>query len=211
MVSARYARAAVQMALARASLQLSRASVQKAETKGGLSKCRGIFGSARLNRMQCQAPFPSMADSRKTRPRRMLSLPAPARARGEAVLTGADAGLGVKGRTGGAGSCIVFLRNSSEAAPVLAASRSASLSLLFGGSTTCVASWVFFVHLNLVVFGQRHAEFPFDRFPRFREKTFAKFTVFSGSRYEEFCRVNRFLHHGTRPPDLHVRIRRSAS
>ena len=52
----------------------------------------------------------------------------------------------------------------------------------------------FLVHVNLVILGQGHAEFLFDRFPGCREKTFAKVTVFAGSRGEVVRRVNGILH-----------------
>ena len=63
----------------------------------------------------------------------MQSRPAFANALG--VRTFALALGGGGGRIGGAGSCIVFFKNSSEVAPLLASSRSFSLILLFGGIT----------------------------------------------------------------------------
>ena len=132
----------------------------------------------------------------------MLSLPAAASASGETVLARAVAGFGAGGRTGGAGSCIVFLRNSSEAAPVLAASRSSAVRLLLGGSTTCVAVSVFFVHVNLMALGQPHAEFLLQRVFRIREQARAELAVFPGSREEAFCRVDGLLHCG--PLALHA-------
>ena len=56
----------------------------------------------------------------------------------------------------------------------------------------------FLVHVNLVVFGQRHAEFPFHRFPGVRQQAFAKVIVFAGFRHEAIRRFNGFLHR--RPP-----------
>ena len=139
MVPTRYARVAAQMALARASSELSSASTPRAETKGGLSKCLGMSGSATLNRMQCQAPRSSIVASRNARARRMLALPAPASAPDVTGPSPTPGRSGAGGRAGGAGSWSVLRRNSSEAAPVLAAARSSALSRLGGGSTRCVS------------------------------------------------------------------------
>ena len=38
-----------------------------------------------------------------------------------------------------------------------------------------------FMHVKLMVLGQRHAEFPLDCLPGFPEQTFAKVDVFLGS------------------------------
>ena len=64
----------------------------------------------------------------------------------------------------------------------------------------------FFVHVNLVVLGQRNAEFRFDRSPGIREKTPAKFAVLAGFRYQIIRRVDGLVHRC-----LPMRIRQSAS
>ena len=59
----------------------------------------------------------------------------------------------------------------------------------------------FFVHVNFMALGQRHAEFPLHRVFRIREQARAELAVFPGSREEAFCRVDG---------SLHRRLRRSA-
>ena len=134
--------------------------------------------SATLNRMQCQAPFSSRADSRKSRPRRMLSLPAFTSASDGG---GAPSGLSARSRRGRAkGRCgvvaCVLRRNSSRRRAVFrllpfrlgefAARRKDEVRRGIG----------FFVHVNLMVFGHRYAEFRFDGLFGPGEKTFSKVT-----------------------------------
>ena len=87
--------------------------------------------------MQCQAPFSSKVDSTKSKPRRMLCLPSSISDAVERESAGPFFDANASGRLGGAGSYMVFLRNSSDDAPVLASSRSLALYLLFGLSTRC--------------------------------------------------------------------------
>ena len=191
MVSTRYALVAAQMALARASSQHSRARAQKADTKGGFSKCRGISGSATLNRMQRQAPFSSTVDSRKSRPRRMLSLPAFRSA--PAVASYRDSPPSRRGRAEGRRGVVHGLakkldRRGFRLLPlrlgVFAARRKDEVRRGMG----------FFVHVNLVVFGHAHAEFRFDGLFGPGEKTFSKVVVLTGSRYEEIGEAKGLLH-----------------
>ena len=193
MVSMRYAFVAVHIALARGSSDLSRASAQRADTKGGLSKCLGMSGSATLNRMQCQAPFSSIVDSRKASPRRIPSLAASASASEPAPPLRTSPRFGAGERRGGAGSWRVLRRYSSDALPVLAASPLGLAEPVPRRKHHMCRAIGLLVYVNLMVFRQRHAEFLLDGFPGVPEKTFAKVAVLVGSRYEG-VRVNRSVH-----------------
>ena len=52
----------------------------------------------------------------------------------------------------------------------------------------------FFVHVNLVVPGHRHAEFLLDGLFRPGKETFAEIVVIAGSRYKDINRVRGLLH-----------------
>ena len=194
MVSMRYAFVAVHIALARGSSELSRASAQRADTKGGLSKCLGISGSATLNRMQYQAPFASIVDSRKASPRRIPSLAASASA-SEPAPAASDFLLfrcrGTKGRRG------IVERASKKLERFSTPPRRLPLGLAEPAARRkhhMRPGIGLLVHVNLMIFGQRHAEFPLHGLSGVPEKTFAKVAVFTGSGYENVARVSGSVH-----------------